>query len=278
MPKVPSQKLKPTVKPVKLGQEEDAPPLPPQQEQPVPVQEEQRVPSGISGLDELLGGGFEKSSINLVMGGTGSGKTTFLAQFLYNGTVQHDDPGVLLCFEETADAIMRHTKNFGFDFKTLEEKNLFSAINYRPHEVKKLVEEGGGLILDSITSLGAKRLAIDSLTSYMMLFDTPYQAREAEISLFELIKKWKCTSVLSAEAVGEKRKTTGGMEYLADSVIRLHHPRNQSSRYRALEVLKMRGGKQSEKLCPFELVEGAGVKVYPHEQVFYDVEEKGKDE
>ncbi len=266
------QKLRPTVRPVKRGEEPDG-----EKDQPKAGQKEQgRVKTGIPGLDELVGGGFEPQSTTLVMGEAGTGKTTFLAQFLYNGATRHNEPGVLLSFEEPSSSIINHMANYGFDFASLEEKNLFASINYRPHEVKKLVDEGGGLIWDTISQLGAKRLAIDSLTSYAMLFESRYQAREAQLSLFELLHKWGCTTLLSAEGIDTGRiRVTSGMEYLSDGVVILHHPRHQSSRYRALEVLKMRGSAHSEKMCPFEFAVGEGIKVYPGENIFYEV--KGKD-
>ncbi|MEM2138273.1 MAG: ATPase domain-containing protein [Candidatus Anstonellaceae archaeon] len=238
-------------------------------------QETDRVPSGIPGLDELLGGGFEKTSTVIVTGDPGCGKTTFLSQFLYNGATQYGDPGVMLSFEEQRDSIFRHMKGYGFDFAALEKQGMFATINYRPHEVKKLIDEGGGLILDTISSIGAKRLAIDSLTSYAVLFESAYQMREAELLLFEFLSKWKCTTMMSAEGVKAlRRKTSVGTASLADGVIMLHHPRHKALRYRALEVLKMRGTRQSEKLCPFEFVEGVGIKVYPNEEIFYRIKEK----
>jgi circadian clock protein KaiC len=233
-----------------------------------------RTPSGIPGLDELISGGFEREGTALVMGDAGCGKTTFLAQFLYNGALQYNEPSVLLSFEEPGASIIKHMGRYGFDFAALEKQGVFTSINYRPHEVKKLVDEGGGLIWDTISSIGAKRLAIDSLTSYAMLFESLYQAREAELLLFELLRKWKCTTLLSAEGINtEKMRITTGMEYLSDGVILLHHPRYQSGRYRAIEILKMRGCKHSEKLCPYEFVEGEGIRVHPGETVFYDVKE-----
>jgi len=269
MPKTADQKLRPTVQPVKRGQEERAQAQP---QSAAPSQPGPLVQSGIPGLDDLLGGGLEPSSTTLVMGGAGCGKTTFLAQFLHNGAVQCNEPGVLISFEESNESVLKHMMNFGFDFKSLEEQNLFGIVNYRPHEVRKLIEEGGGLIMDTVTSIGAKRLAIDSLTSYITLFEGAYQAREAEIELFSLLHKWGCTTMLSAEGVlTDKSRNTTGAEYLSDGVIVMHHPRNQSMRYRAIEVIKMRGGKPSEKLCPFEFVDGLGIKVYPNETIFYDM-------
>lgn len=276
---LPQSKIKPSVQPVRR-QEQPAPrsaPVParPPAQQYAPPQPDAKVGSGIEGLDGLIGGGFEQSSTTLVMGDAGCGKTTFLAQFLYNGAVKYGEPGVLLSFEEPSESIVKHMRNFGFDFAALEEQNLFSAISYRPHEVKKLVDEGGGLIWDTISALGAKRLAVDSLTSYAMMFETVYRAREAEILLFELLHKWGCTTLLSAEGLySDKIKVATGMEYLCDGVIHLHHPRYQASRYRAIEVIKMRGSKHSEKLCPYEFVEGEGIRVYPGETVFYDLKKR----
>lgn len=266
-----TQKIKPNIVPVKKGSDDSESEATMLQEE----NEEARVGSGIPGLDELMGGGFERSGTTLVMGDSGSGKTTFLAQFIYNGAVEYDEPGVILSFEEPAASIVKHMKGFGFDFKSLESKGLFSAINYRPHEVKKLVDEGGGLIWDTISSIGAKRLVVDSLTSYAMLFDSVYRAREAELGLFELMRKWNCTTLLSADGLRtETMKITTGMEFLSDGLIQLHHPRYQATRYRAIEVFKMRGIRHSEKLCPFKFIDGEGIRVYPNETIFYEVDKQ----
>jgi circadian clock protein KaiC len=236
----------------------------------------ERMPSGIEGLDELLGGGFERNSTVLVMGGTGTGKTTMLLQFLYNGAVNRKEPGLFLSFEEPKDAINKHFEAYGWDFEKLEEENMFLTVSYKPHEVKKLVDEGGGLIFDSIKSIDAKRIAIDSLTSYSMLFESAYQAREAQISLFEMVRKWSITAMFSGEEIrAAPLRTSAGMEYIPDVIIALHHPRQGGVRIHALEVLKIRGSTHSQKLSPFEFVSGVGMKVYPGQGIFTEL---GKDE
>lgn len=275
IPTSPLSKLKPTVQPQRRPVEPISTMQRQQEASEVGAPREGLVPSGIPGLDELIGGGFEAAGTTLVMGEAGCGKTTLAAQFLYQGAAKYGEPGVMLSFEEPSSSIIKHMAKYGFGFAALEEQNLFASINYKPHEVKKLVDEGGGLIWDTISSLGAKRLAIDSLTSYAMLFESLYQAREAELLLFELLRKWDCTTILTAEGLQtERMRITTGMEYLTDGVILLHHPRYQSSRYRAIEVLKMRGAKHSEKMCPFEFVDTGGIKVYPSETVFFDVKDK----
>ena len=59
------------------------------------------IRSGIPGLDEVLGGGFLEGSIVAVSGPTGSGKSTFASQFLYNGASQYDEPGLYIAIEES---------------------------------------------------------------------------------------------------------------------------------------------------------------------------------
>src|SRR2546426_10741350 len=54
-----------------------------------------RVPTGIKGLDELLGGGFPDGRCILIVGSPGSGKTTFALQYLYHGAmVVFPEPGL----------------------------------------------------------------------------------------------------------------------------------------------------------------------------------------
>lgn len=231
-----------------------------------------RAPTGIPGLDDLITGGIERESNVLVMGGPGSGKTTFLVQFLVNGALKYNEPGLFLTFEEQKETLVKHMSNFGWDLNALEDEGMFTIITYKPHEVKKLLDEGGGMIWDSIHSIKAKRLAVDSLSTYAMLFDTNYQMRESQLLLFDLLRKWNITTLLSGEAKNASaiRQFTG-MEYLTDGVILLHHPRQGNVRIRALEILKLRGVGHSQKICPFEFIEGKGIEVYPDEDVFSEM-------
>ncbi len=60
----------------------------------------QRVPTYIPGFDSLVEGGFKEKSVNLVVGGAGTGKTIFAIQFLVDGIRKHGDTGVYITFEE----------------------------------------------------------------------------------------------------------------------------------------------------------------------------------
>lgn len=230
-----------------------------------------RVNSGIPGLDDVIEGGFEDSSIVLVCGDTGTGKTMFALQFLYNGAAKYGEPGVFITFEESKEMIYRHALNFGWDFEALEKKGLFRFIKYHPHQVLKIMQEGGGIIRDVIDEIGAKRLVVDSLTSYGLLFETRYKMRESFLELFDMLRDWGCTSVVTSEImVTPQERVSAGIEFLTDAVIMLYHPRQDGARTRALEILKMRGTTYVDRIFPL-LIEKGGISIYPQRKVFTKV-------
>ncbi|HEX6271214.1 MAG TPA: ATPase domain-containing protein, partial [Anaerolineales bacterium] len=62
-----------------------------------------KSPTGIPGMDEITGGGLPEGRPTLVAGGAGCGKTLFAMEFLVNGATQHNEPGVFVAFEESAE-------------------------------------------------------------------------------------------------------------------------------------------------------------------------------
>jgi circadian clock protein KaiC len=227
-----------------------------------------RVQTGIPGFDELVQGGLKRDTSVLLVGDAGSGKTLFGLQYLFNGVTKFRESGVYLSFSESRQSIFSHAEQFGWNLEKLEAEKKFSFIKYEPHEVASIVKEGGGTIRDTIDSIGAKRLVIDSITAYSMLFDKGYESSQALLHLFEMLKKWNCTSLLiSEELVTLDRGQTDRASFLADGVIYLYHIRKQNVRVRAVEVLKMRDTMINEKICPLE-IGGKGLVVYPRADVF----------
>jgi len=226
-----------------------------------------RTPSGIPGFDDLVEGGFEKGSVILVVGIPGSGKTIFALQFLHNGAANFQEPGLFITFAESKESIYRHALSFGWDFAELEKKKMFQLLQFKPHQVTGLIEEGGGAIKDEIRSMGAKRLVIDSITAYSMLFKDEYQQREGIVSFIERLHEWECTSMIISEMppmVSETRE--GSIGFLSDAIIALHYskPQKSLSRIHSLEILKMRGTRHSTRLCALSF-ENDGLVVHADE-------------
>ena len=65
----------------------------------------ERVPTGVKTFDSLIEGGLKRNSVNLVVGGPGSGKTIFAIQFLYTGMVKYNENALYVTFEEKKEKL-----------------------------------------------------------------------------------------------------------------------------------------------------------------------------
>jgi len=229
-----------------------------------------RIPTGIPGLDDMMEGGFERGSVNIVAGESGTGKSILSLQFLYNGAVRHGDTCLYITFEEKKEQIKDHMMRFGMNFEELEAKKKLFIYEYSPHEVERFASDGGA-IEKVIRSNGVDRLVLDSITSYAVLFENEQKRRAAVVKLLDTIKHWGCTSLLPSEAstisaLGEVRAKFS-IEYLADALLAIYSIRKGDVREMALEVLKMRGTAHSKKLAPMKITR-EGIVLYPDQPFF----------
>jgi circadian clock protein KaiC len=220
-----------------------------------------RITTGIYGLDGLIQGGLVKNSINLVAGGAGTGKTIFGIQFLVEGIVKYNEPGIYITFEEKKKKTYEDMMEFGWDLAKLEKEGKFVYLEYSPEQVKKVLVEGGGVIEVIIEKMKAKRIVIDSITSFALLYQDELTKKEAALALFELIDKWDCTAVLTSQDTSENEETiTAALEFEVDGIILIYHVKRKGARIRALEILKMRGTKIPDKTFPIE-ISSEGIKI-----------------
>jgi circadian clock protein KaiC len=211
----------------------------------------QKVSTGIEGLDKLSEGGFEKDSTNLIIGESGSGKTIFGVQFLIEGS-RKGEKCLYITFEEKKGNFYLNMKKIGFDLESLEKKGNFFFLEYTPEKVKTMLEEGGGVIETLILSKRITRIAIDSMTSFGLLFENDLEKRESILSLFNMLKKWDCTTLLTYEGnICDNKVGPDILELESDSIITLSLVKEKTDRARYLEILKMRGTKHSSKTYKF---------------------------
>src|SRR5512137_2578402 len=78
-----------------------------------------KCPTGITGLDEITGGGLPLGRPTLVCGGTGCGKTLLAMEFLLRGATQFNEPGVYMSFEERSEDLAKNFASLGFDLNGL---------------------------------------------------------------------------------------------------------------------------------------------------------------
>src|SRR3989475_6570285 len=99
----------------------------------------ERVPSGIPGLDDLIEGGFWPKSTVVILGSSGTGKSTFAIQFLMEG-IEQGDQALYVTLEEPPEQIMREADLMSFDMRKYYEKSLF-FIHLKGRNSKKMIED-----------------------------------------------------------------------------------------------------------------------------------------
>ena len=120
-----------------------------------------RLRSGIPGIDMMLAGGLPARSSTLVMGPTGSGKTTMGLQFLANATPQ--EPALLLSFYETPARLRLKAKNIGIDFDAMIESSALEIMWYPPTEI--IVDEVAHELLRRVRGRQVKRVFVDGVVA-----------------------------------------------------------------------------------------------------------------
>src|SRR6187401_3343813 len=104
-----------------------------------------QLPTGVGGLDEILGGGLPEFSFNIIAGAPGSGKTTLAQQFVFaNATPSH--PAIYFTvLGEPALKMLRYQQQYTFfDASKLNNSIRFSNLS------GVLIERGLSGILDEI--------------------------------------------------------------------------------------------------------------------------------
>ncbi|HEY5198452.1 MAG TPA: ATPase domain-containing protein [Solirubrobacteraceae bacterium] len=107
-----------------------------------------KAPTGISGLDEITGGGLPRGRPTLVCGPAGCGKTLLGMEFLVRGITDFNEHGVFVAFEESAEDLVANVASLGFDLARLEADGqlLIDHVNV----VDTAVEEAGDWDLDGL--------------------------------------------------------------------------------------------------------------------------------
>lgn len=180
----------------------------------------------------------------------------------------HNEPGVFLAFEETAEELAQNVRSLGFDLDELiENKKL--AVDYIYIERSEIEETGEydleGLFIrlgHAIDSIGAKRVVLDTLETLFSGLSNVAILRSELRRLFRWLKEKGVTSVITAER-GEGSLTRHGLEeYVSDCVLLLDHRVEGQISTRRLRVVKYRGSAHATNEFPFLIDEG-GVSVLP---------------
>ncbi len=227
-----------------------------------------KCPTGIQGLDEITGGGLPLGRPTLVCGSAGCGKTVLAMEFLLRGALQYNEPGVFMCFEETAEDLTKNFSSLSFDLNDLVARKKL-AINHVRIERSELEETGAfdleGLFVRlelAIKSVKAKRVVLDTIEGLFAGFSNEAILRAELRRLFRWLKEKGVTAIITGEQ-GVKTLTRYGLEeYVADCVIALAHVTTEQIATRRIRIIKYRGSLHGTNDYPF-LISEDGISILP---------------
>jgi len=227
-----------------------------------------KCPTGIKGFDAITEGGLPKNRTTLFCGNTGTGKTLLGIDFLINGAIHYDEPGIFMSFEETEDELYKDVASLNLDLQGLVSQKKI-LLEYVLLERKDIQEKGDfnleGLFIrleHAIDSIGAKRVVLDSIESLFAGVTDAGILRLEIKRLFRWLKEKQVTTIITGE-MGQGPYTRHGLEeYISDCIILLDNRVREQISTRRIRVIKYRGSNHGTNEYPFVIDKG-GLSVIP---------------
>jgi circadian clock protein KaiC len=212
--------------------------------------------TGISRLDEMLGGGIPSGYSMLIAGPSGSGKTTLATQFILEGS-SRGEPAVIAVFEKRPRQYLKTTSK-GAQLDQLIREGKVKLFYARPLDLS--VDETLEDLHEAVTSLGARRVVIDSLSGFELALAPPFREdfRESLYRMVGALMEVGVTVMLTVEVTDsftELRLSPQGVSFLTDGVILQRYVEIEGTLRKVMTVVKMRASPHSKELREYEVDE-----------------------
>ncbi|HXF80410.1 MAG TPA: ATPase domain-containing protein, partial [Usitatibacter sp.] len=228
-----------------------------------------KAPTGITGLDEITGGGLPRGRTTLLVGGPGSGKTILSLQFLVHGAQECNEPGIFVAFEEASKRLIANAESFGWNLAELRSRKIV-FLDAQP--IPDLVQSGtfdlSGMLaaLQAMTAkTKARRIVFDALDIVLALLPDDAARRREIYRLHEWLLDHGLTGLITAKAGADDTSSIseqqfGFMQFMVDCAVILNHTVVMGVSQRNLRVQKYRGSAFDENESPF-LIGSGGIEV-----------------
>lgn len=224
--------------------------------------------TGISGLDDVLVGGFPRNHLFLVEGHPGTGKTTLGLQFLLAGE-REGEKGLYVTLSESKDEIIEVGTSHGWQLDSIpifemtpngeelspeEQYTVFHPSDVELNDTTKLV-------LQQVSEANPTRVVFDSLSELRLLARDALRYRRQILALKRYFAGRRCTVLLLDDLTADPSDLQ--LESIAHGVITMQRlEREYGINRRRLEVRKMRGARFREGYHDFSIERG-GIVVHP---------------
>jgi len=201
-----------------------------------------KLPTGVLGLDDILGGGLPEFSFNMVAGMPGSGKTTLAHQVAFANATPERPALYFTILGEAVVKMLRYQQQFSFFDESRVGKDI-RFINLSDvvleNDLKAVLEE----IIREVTAANAGVVVVDSFRT--LVRKATSDAGVAEVQSFvhrlaQFLTSWEATTLLLGEYAEDEIRDSP-MFTMVDGILWLSQVTERNSVVRKLQVLKLRG-------------------------------------
>jgi circadian clock protein KaiC len=215
-----------------------------------------KLPTGVPGLDEILGGGIPEYSFNIIAGSPGCGKTTLAHQFIFANATPEKPALYFTVLGEPALKMLRYQQQYSFfdpdklphsiRFVNLSQVILEQDLNAVLEEISKQVQEinPAVVVVDSFRTVVRKAAGA---TTEMEL-----QGFVQRLALH--LTSWQATTFLIGE-YAEVEMRDNPVFTVADGLFWLYQNAERDSIVRKLRIMKLRGQASVPGLHTFRITD-----------------------
>ena len=221
-----------------------------------------KLPTGVLGLDEIVGGGLPEFSFNIIAGAPGSGKTTLAHQFVFANATPERPALYFTVLGESAIKMLRYQQQYTF----FDPEKLPNSIRFINLSQIVLEKDLGAVLAEIIREVEKANPAVVVVDSFRTMVRRS-QAGPSEMDLQSFIQQlalflasWQATTFLIGEyAVDELRDNP--IFTVADGLFWLSQIAERNSVVRKLQIVKLRGQASVPGLHTFRITD-AGLQAF----------------
>lgn len=211
------------------------------------------IPSGVKGIDALMGGGLHLGSSTVILGPAGVGKSSLAAQYVLSAA-EEGMRAVVFAFDESRSTLLARARSLGIDLDRGIEAGRVVVQQVDPAELSP--GEFANLVRVEVEERGAKLIVIDSLNGYMNAMpEEGYLTLHLHELLTYLTEQGVASLMVVAQhgLLGSSGGATIDVSYLADAVILLRYFEAAAKVNKAISVLKKRSGPHERSIREFHM-------------------------
>ena len=236
-----------------------------------------RLTSGLAGLDRLLGGGLERGTSTLLIGASGTGKSSIAALFAAQAAAR-GERAALFIFDESASTLFSRMAGLGVPLRQHVDEGRISVTQVDPAELSP--GEFAHAIRRASNADSTSMVVIDSLNGYLnSMPDEKFLVVQLHELLTYLGQQGIATVLIATQAgiIGSHMSAPIDASYLSDAVILLRYFEADGEVKQAVSAVKMRGGDHERTIREFVMQGGrmwVGEPLRDYRGVFTGVPEK----